>query len=42
MKGLWLFHGERIAVRYAYEWHDDNGNWFRGYSNENREFGKEA
>lgn len=38
IKELWL-HGEhRIAVRYAYEWHDDAGNWFRSYGNENWEF----
>ncbi len=30
--------GNRIAVRYAYEWHDDSGNWFRSYGNENWEF----
>ena len=29
------FHGGRIAVRFAYEWHDDSGNWFRSYGNEN-------
>lgn len=38
IKELWL-HGEnRIAVRYAYEWHDDAGNWSRSYGNENWEF----
>jgi len=38
IKELWAFTGNRIAVRYAYEWHDDNGNWFRSYGNENWEF----
>jgi len=32
------FHEARIAVRFAYEWHDDSGNWFRSYGNENWEF----
>jgi nuclear transport factor 2 (NTF2) superfamily protein len=35
---VWAFHDNRIAVRFAYEWHDDSGNWFRGYGNENWEF----
>jgi len=38
IKELWAFHGNRIAVRFAYEWHDDSGNWFRSYGNENWEF----
>ncbi|WP_106419189.1 DUF1348 family protein [Salinicola tamaricis] len=38
IKELWAFDGERIAVRYAYEWHDDSGNWFRSYGNENWRF----
>lgn len=38
MKELWTFHGSRIAVRFAYEWHDASGNWFRSYGNENWEF----
>jgi nuclear transport factor 2 (NTF2) superfamily protein len=38
IKELWAFHGNRIAVRFAYEWHDDAGNWFRAYGNENWEF----
>jgi len=38
IKELWTFQGERIAVRFAYEWHDDAGNWFRSYGNENWEF----
>jgi uncharacterized protein len=38
IKELWAFHGARIAVRFAYEWHDDLGNWFRSYGSENWEF----
>jgi nuclear transport factor 2 (NTF2) superfamily protein len=38
IKALWAFDGDRIAVRFAYEWHDDSGNWFRSYGNENWEF----
>lgn len=38
IKELWAFTGDRIAVRYAYEWRDDSGNWFRSYGNENWEF----
>jgi len=38
IKELWTFGGNRIAVRFAYEWHDDAGNWFRSYGNENWEF----
>ena len=38
IKELWAFHGDRLAVRFAYEWHDDSGNWFRSYGNENWEF----
>jgi nuclear transport factor 2 (NTF2) superfamily protein len=38
IKELWTFHGNRIAVRFAYEWHDDSGSWFRSYGNENWEF----
>ena len=38
MKELWTFDSNRIAVRFAYEWHDDSGNWFRSYGNENWEF----
>ncbi len=37
-KQLWAFNGNRIAVRFAYEYHDDGGNWFRAYGNENWEF----
>jgi nuclear transport factor 2 (NTF2) superfamily protein len=38
IKELWTFEDNRIAVRFAYEWHDDSGNWFRSYGNENWEF----
>jgi nuclear transport factor 2 (NTF2) superfamily protein len=38
IKELWAFTDNRIAVRFAYEWHDDAGNWFRSYGNENWEF----
>jgi len=38
IKELWVFEGNRIAVRFAYEWHDDSGQWFRSYGNENWEF----
>jgi nuclear transport factor 2 (NTF2) superfamily protein len=38
IKELWAFHENRIAVRFAYEWHDANGAWFRSYGNENWEF----
>ncbi len=38
IKELWAFDGNRIAVRFAYEWHDDSPNWFRSYGNENWEF----
>lgn len=38
IKELWSFDGARIAVRFAYEWHDDSMNWFRSYGNENWEF----
>jgi hypothetical protein len=38
IKELWAFRENRIAVRFAYEWHDSNGQWFRSYGNENWEF----
>ena len=38
IKELWACSGARIAVRFAYEWHDDSGQWFRSYGNENWEF----
>ena len=42
IKELWAFDGARIAVRFAYESHDDSGNWFRSYGNENWEFNEEG
>jgi nuclear transport factor 2 (NTF2) superfamily protein len=42
IKELWVHDGNRIAVRYAYEWHDDSGNWFRSYGNENWEFASDG
>jgi len=38
IKELWAFRDNRLAVRFAYEWHDDSGSWFRSYGNENWEF----
>ena len=38
IKELWAYEGSRIAVRFAYEWHNDNDEWFRSYGNENWEF----
>ncbi|HZE58005.1 MAG TPA: nuclear transport factor 2 family protein [Chthoniobacterales bacterium] len=38
IKELWTYDGNRIAVRFAYEWHDDSGHWYRSYGNENWEF----
>jgi uncharacterized protein len=42
IKELWAFTGNRIAVRFAYEWHDDSGHWYRSYGNENWEFTDEG
>src|SRR5580658_10123246 len=42
IKELWAFHDARIAVRFAYEWRDDSGSWFRSYGNENWEFTAEG
>ena len=42
IKELWAFTDDRIAVRFAYECHDDSGNWFRSYGNENWEFDAEG
>ena len=42
IKELWAFADNRIAVRFAYEWRDDAGNWFRSYGNENWEFDTEG
>lgn len=41
-KGLWAFHDNRIAVRFQYEWHDTDGQWFRSYGNELWEFTAEG
>ena len=38
IKEVWAHHGNRIAVRFAYEWHDDSGSWFRAHGNEQWEF----
>ncbi len=38
IKEIWAFAGNRIAVRFAYEWHDSTNSWFRSYGNENWEF----
>lgn len=42
IKELWAFEGNRIAVRFAYEWHDDSGTWYRSYGNENWEFNEQG
>ncbi|TWC39627.1 hypothetical protein FBY03_104178 [Pseudomonas sp. SJZ079] len=42
IKELWAHDGNRIAVRFAYEWHDAEGNWFRSYGNENWEFDEQG
>ncbi|WP_217699725.1 MULTISPECIES: nuclear transport factor 2 family protein [Rhodanobacteraceae] len=42
IKELWAFDGNRIAVRFAYEWRDDSGQWYRSYGNENWEFSAEG
>ncbi|MEI2455513.1 nuclear transport factor 2 family protein [Lysobacter firmicutimachus] len=42
IKELWAFEGHRIAVRFAYEWRDDAGQWYRSYGNENWEFGDDG
>ena len=42
IKELWAFHENRIAVRFSYEYHDDSGNWFRAYGNENWEFDEQG
>ena len=41
-KELWAFREERIAVRFEYEWHDDSGQWYRSYGNENWEFAEDG
>jgi uncharacterized protein len=42
IKELWTYGDNRIAVRFAYEWHDDSGNWFRSYGNENWHFDQDG
>lgn len=42
IKELWAFTDNRIAVRFAYEWHDDTGQWYRSYGNENWEFNEQG
>jgi nuclear transport factor 2 (NTF2) superfamily protein len=42
IKELWAFDGNRIAVRFVYEWHDDAGNWFRSHGNENWAFDEQG
>lgn len=42
IKELWAYTDNRIAVRYAYEWHDESGHWFRSYGNENWEFDEQG
>ncbi len=42
IKELWAFHGNRIAVRFAYEWHDTSEQWYRSYGNENWEFNNQG
>ena len=42
IKEIWAFRENRIAVRFVYEWHDDSGNWFRSYGNENWEFDEQG
>lgn len=42
IKSLWAASGDRIAVRFAYEWHDDSGAWFRSFGNENWQFARDG
>jgi uncharacterized protein len=42
IKEVWTYRDDRIAVRFAYEWHDDSGNWCRSYGNENWKFGEDG
>lgn len=42
IKGMWAHDANRIAVRFAYEWHDDAGDWYRSYGNENWEFARDG
>ena len=41
-KELWAYTENRIAVRFAYEWHDESGQWYRSYGNENWEFDEDG
>lgn len=42
IKELWTFDANKIAVRFAYEWHDDSGNWYRSFGNENWAFNEQG
>ncbi|MGB1800473.1 MAG: DUF1348 family protein [Gammaproteobacteria bacterium] len=42
IKEIWAYHEDKIAVRFAYEWHDDSMNWYRSYGNENWEFDEQG
>ncbi len=42
IKEVWAWSGDRIAVRFAYEWRDDSGHWYRSYGNENWEFDEQG
>ena len=42
IKDVWAFSSDRIAVRFAYEWHDDSGQWYRSYGNENWHFNEDG
>lgn len=42
IKELWTYQANRIAVRFAYEWHDQSGSWYRSYGNENWEFNEQG
>lgn len=42
IKEIWAYHENKIAVRFAYEWHDDSMNWYRSYGNENWEFDEQG
>jgi uncharacterized protein len=42
IKEVWAYAGDHISVRFAYEWHDDSGQWFRSYGNENWEFDEQG
>ncbi|WFD21063.1 hypothetical protein MCAP1_003319 [Malassezia caprae] len=42
MKELWCYSDDRISARFVFEWHDDSGNWFRSYRNENWEFNEDG